>query len=62
LPDILIILSAGGMIDWLDPRVDDPEILKPLLASCLDDWLERHKINTTVNSPQNECAECVNPL
>lgn len=57
-----VILSANAMLDWLDPKVEDFEILKALLVPCPDAWMARYKVSPMVGNVKNESPDCIKPL
>jgi putative SOS response-associated peptidase YedK len=56
-----VILAPGDYPLWLDPTVQDPELLQHLLAPCGDDELVATPVSTHVNKVSNDdpmaCAE-----
>lgn len=56
------ILSKNDFDVWLDPSVDDPEKLAPLLDSYPSSEMDLYPVNTVVNSTRNETSECTVPL
>ncbi len=47
---------------WLDPAVESPESLRPLLAPYADGEVEALPVSTRVNTPDNDEPACVVPL
>lgn len=56
------ILSKNDFDVWLDPNVEDPEKLTPLLDSYPSTDMGLYPVSTVVNSPRNETRECTLPL
>jgi putative SOS response-associated peptidase YedK len=56
-----VILAADAAARWLDPTLDDPAVLRALLAAYPDDALEIYPVSPLVNSPRNDSPECVRP-
>ena len=46
---------------WLDPAIDEPDLLVPLLVPCGADDLVLLCVGRRVNSAQNEGPECIAP-
>jgi putative SOS response-associated peptidase YedK len=47
---------------WLDPKVQDPNLLEPLLRPCPSEELVVHPVANLVNNPRNEDPRCVEPM
>jgi putative SOS response-associated peptidase YedK len=47
---------------WLDPTVQDPARLLPLLTPYPAEEMEAYPVSTTVNNPTHDTPECVIPL
>lgn len=56
-----VILPEERYDLWLDPEIEETEPLTSLLQPCSDDELEAYPVGTTVNNPQNDSAECIEP-
>ena len=56
-----VILGNNDLRLWLDPDVDDPERLKPLLEPCPPEWLTAYEVSTAVNAPANNSPEVLEP-
>jgi putative SOS response-associated peptidase YedK len=54
-----VILTPHEYELWLDPAVQEPERLKPLLRSCKDELLTMHPVGPEVNRPTNDSVECI---
>lgn len=55
-----VILGAADYGKWMDPAVQEPRLVLPLLAPCPDDWLTMRPVSTVVNNARNETPECLN--
>ncbi len=56
-----VILSPDDYDRWLDPAVQKPEQLRPLLRSYPSDAMLAYPVSTRVNNPRNEDARCIAP-
>jgi putative SOS response-associated peptidase YedK len=56
-----VILPADGYRAWLDPTVEQPEQLLPLLRPYPAEELTAEAVSTFVNSPAHEGPECIAP-
>ena len=57
-----VILDVKDFGRWLDPAVQDPKKLEPLLVPYRgEDWAA-YAISTWVNSPRNQGPKCIEPL
>jgi putative SOS response-associated peptidase YedK len=56
-----VVLAPDAAARWLDPTLDDPAVLRALLAPYPDDALEIYPVSPLVNSPRNDSPECVRP-
>jgi putative SOS response-associated peptidase YedK len=54
-----VILAPRDYDLWLDPAVQEPDRLKPLLRPCEDDLLTMYPVSTDVNRPSNDSPECI---
>ncbi|MEO1621189.1 MAG: SOS response-associated peptidase family protein, partial [Cyanobacteria bacterium J06632_3] len=57
-----VIIHADDYDLWLDPSVQKPETVQPLLRSYESDLMACYPVSTTVNNPRNESADCLAPL
>lgn len=57
-----VILDRSEEDLWLDPGMEDPALLKPLLEPCDPDPMRIHPVSPIVNSPKNDQPECILPL
>jgi putative SOS response-associated peptidase YedK len=56
------ILEPADYAAWLDPTLQDPASLKPLLHPFESPQLVVHPVSTFVNRPQNDDPRCVEPV
>jgi putative SOS response-associated peptidase YedK len=49
-----VILDASDFDRWLDPAVQEPKKLEPLLVPYGGEDLAAYRISTWVNSPRNQ--------
>lgn len=54
-----VILESTDYDLWLDPTVQQPELLQPLLQPYNSDKLKAYPISTLVNNPRNDSPECL---
>ena len=54
-----VILAPNDYATWLDPSVEDPQSLIPLLSACGEDELTAEPIGTYVNKVANDGPECI---
>lgn len=57
-----VILEPKDFDLWLDPKIEDPERLQPLLAPADPDPMETYPVSRAVNSPANDTPDCIEPL
>ncbi|MBF2066291.1 MAG: SOS response-associated peptidase [Calothrix sp. C42_A2020_038] len=57
-----VILKPEDYDLWLDPQVQDPKMLQPLLQPFPTEAMTSHPVSTIVNSPRNDTPECVVPV
>lgn len=57
-----VILGRDSWDLWLDPSVEDPAALLPLLKPYPDEEIEYRAVSTLVNNPRNDVAECLGPV
>ncbi len=57
-----VILPARDYDRWLDPQLQDPEALKPLLRPYPAADMEAWPVSTLVNSPKNDRPELIDPV
>ncbi len=56
-----VILSPDDYDRWLDPAMQKPEQLQPLLRPYPSDAMLAYPVSSHVNNPRNEDAACVAP-
>ncbi len=54
-----VILEPNDYDLWLDPTVQKPELLQPLLHPYNSDKLKAYTVTTLVNNPRNDSPECI---
>jgi putative SOS response-associated peptidase YedK len=57
-----VILHRKDWDLWLDPSMEDPAALLPLLKPYPDDEIEYRAVSQLVNNPRNDVPECLNPV
>ncbi len=57
-----VILSHEAEAIWLDPTIQDPAELLPLLTSYPAEEMEAYAVSRWVNSPQQDSPDCIVPL
>lgn len=57
-----VIVPRSGYDVWLDPAIEDPAAIVPLLAPYAADAMEAWPVSTLVNTPANDSPACVEPL
>lgn len=57
-----VILDPDKYELWLDPKVENSEILQLLLHPYQADLMTSYAVSTKVNNPKNNTAECINSL
>lgn len=57
-----LVLEVASSDLWLDPKVTDPERLKPLFLPYPSDKMDMYPVSEIVNSPKNDTPECIVPL
>ena len=56
-----VILAPEDHALWLDPTVDEPALLQPLLRPFPPDGMAAYAVSAHVNSPANEDPRCIVP-
>lgn len=54
-----VIVNSNDYDLWLNPTVEKPELLQPLLHSCDSNQLEAYPVSSVVNNPRNDILECI---
>jgi putative SOS response-associated peptidase YedK len=44
---------------WLEPTIEDPRQILPLLTSYSSDAMQAEPVGSYVNSPANDSARCI---
>lgn len=57
-----VILTPETEKIWLNPKNDDPNLLKQLLTKYSSKEMETYRVSTIVNSSKNNFQECVKPI
>jgi len=57
-----VILHPHNYAVWLDPEVEDVDVLRRLLDPYPSGEMEAYPVSRYVNAPQNEGPECIAPL
>lgn len=57
-----VIIHPADYDLWLDPTVKKGADVQHLLRSFEADAMQAYPVSTTVNSPRNESADCVEPI
>jgi putative SOS response-associated peptidase YedK len=56
-----VILHPDDYEAWLDPELQDPARLEPMLRPCPADMLELIPVSAWVNNPRNDDPRCLEP-
>jgi putative SOS response-associated peptidase YedK len=54
-----VIIEPGQYARWLDPKVGNPEELKPLMAPYSPEPMEAYPVSPRVNNPSVDDPECL---
>jgi len=57
-----VILDPGDYDLWLDPSLQDPDRLQPLLRPYPADAMSAYPVSTRVNSPAHDSPDCIEPV
>jgi putative SOS response-associated peptidase YedK len=57
-----VILQPQDYELWLDPEVQEPQRLQPLLRPYSAEEMETYAVSRYVNSPDNDDPRCIDPL
>ena len=57
-----VILPEKSYDLWLDPTMQDPEQLEPLLTPYPQDEMEAYPVSRFVNKPGNDDPRCIEPV
>ncbi|MEB3216927.1 MAG: SOS response-associated peptidase [Nostocales cyanobacterium 94392] len=56
-----VILQQQDYEKWLDPQLQDTEILQPILQPYPAEQMSSHTVSTKVNNPQHQSPDCIAP-
>ncbi len=54
-----VILHPDDYATWLDPAIQDPTRIQPLLRPCPAAWLNHYPVSRHVNSPAHDDPACL---
>ena len=57
-----VILDPKDYDLWLDPGIQQTELLHPLLRPYPPDEMTAYPVSTRLNNPANDAPECIEPL
>lgn len=57
-----VILAPDAWPRWLDPGVNEPEWVQPLLKPCPAETLVAFPVSTAVNRATHDQSDCIEPL
>ena len=57
-----VILDQGDYDLWLDPEVQERDLLQPLLRPYPAEDMDAYPVSRYVNSPANDSHKCIEPL
>ncbi|WAL60664.1 SOS response-associated peptidase [Thermocoleostomius sinensis] len=57
-----VVLPPDTYDLWLDPQIQQPDRLLPLLRPYPAEAMQSYPVSLKVNSPKNDTAECIQPL
>ena len=57
-----VILKPGDYDLWLDPEVQQPDLIQPLLRPYPAQEMDAYPVSRFVNRPGNDTPECIEPL
>ena len=57
-----VILDEQDVEFWLDPEVQEPERVLPLVRPCPPEWLTAYEVSTAVNAPRHNAPDLLRPL
>jgi putative SOS response-associated peptidase YedK len=57
-----VILQPKDYDLWLDPNVQNSDLLQPLLRPYSAEEMTTYPVSTKVNKPTNDTAECINSI
>jgi putative SOS response-associated peptidase YedK len=57
-----VILESKDFDKWLDPDIQQPEMLLPILRPYSGQEMTAYPVSTVVNNPRNENPKCIEPV
>ncbi len=57
-----VVLPSNGYDRWLDPSIQEAEVLQPLLRPYPSEEMTAYPVSTVVNNPANDTPSCTEPL
>jgi putative SOS response-associated peptidase YedK len=57
-----VIVDPANFGQWLDPKIQKPELVQPLLRPYRAEEMTAYPVSAWVNSPRNNSPKCVEPL
>jgi putative SOS response-associated peptidase YedK len=57
-----VIVAPADYQCWLDPAVQKPDTLRPLLRPCPAEEVVAYPVSARVNSPRNDDSGCIKAL
>jgi putative SOS response-associated peptidase YedK len=57
-----VILPPGDYARWLDPGIQDPEVLQPLLRPYPAEEMTAYPVGTVVNNPAHDTPSCTETM
>jgi putative SOS response-associated peptidase YedK len=57
-----VILPSDAYARWLDPQLQDPEMLQPLLRPFPAEQMAAYPVSRLVNNPRHNDAKCLEPV
>jgi len=61
-PRMPVILPKAHHAAWLDPTMEDEQVLLPLLQPFASDEMEAYEVSRQVNSPRYNAPACILPV
>ncbi|MBI4241210.1 MAG: SOS response-associated peptidase, partial [Candidatus Rokubacteria bacterium] len=57
-----VILDLAAYAAWLDPEIQEPGRLQPLLRPYPPEGMTAYPVSLWVNNPSNDTPDCIDPL
>lgn len=57
-----VILTRQAEAVWMDPTIQEPARLLPLLTPYMVEEMEAYPVSLLVNNPAHDTPECMSPL